>query len=154
MLTLSLASVAGPSSATTMIPRLALWDFAHAWVGNNGDPITFSAYIGAPYNIFFPQAMSNDLIPSHCFDKPMGNLTKTSTCPSSSFPTMFTQAQTYNPVSVTDYTLYEMFTNIYLPAVNRNSQRYLSRYHNDMNVGLESLFITSLIPDIVASVLF
>jgi hypothetical protein len=132
----TLAALAGPSSALTMIPKLDWWHFAQS----EPQGYRFSAYVHCSPDILFPGVVTGDHVPPHCFDK---NATTLPDCPSAGFSTIL---QLPLLTSDPDHLNISMWTG------NSETIRLLAGAEPTVSEAM-GLFVASSIPDFIASAL-
>lgn len=145
-----LANLAGPSSAITMIPKLDWWRLDELWPGNR---IQFSAYIEAPNSTIFPQLLTKDIVPSHCFEEESERLGKRD-CPSAGLSDILTRAPVFGSLKSTWDATSGLTMNITMPAANNSVSRFLTGQLSIVFRGNNSLYVASSVPDFAASSLY
>jgi hypothetical protein len=85
-----LATLASPSSAITMIPRLDWWGVNELWPGNR---LVFNAFVQAPHGVLYPETLTKDLLPVFCYSPGAASQRD---CPSGGLPSILVAAQTGN----------------------------------------------------------
>ena len=135
-----MAMLAGPSSAITMIPKLDWWALPQLYQDNR---VTFSAFIQAPNATIFPGVLTADQLPERCLQQTAMTM---SDCPSSGVLGIINNAPVFTGTTEGQTPT----TNITMTTPNGRAQRFLNGRPTIINIGDNTLYAASTMPDFVA----
>ncbi|KAH8816001.1 hypothetical protein F5884DRAFT_852464 [Xylogone sp. PMI_703] len=140
----TLAILAGPSSAITMLPRLQFWSINNLWVTKGN--MDFHVYIGANETMVYPSVLTSENVPPECLGANASILSK---CPSAGL-----RYWMQNDLFAIDQSP---------PQINKSVEettpygipfrRYMVGQTSSVNQGDQSVYLTSTLSKFLASAL-